>query len=281
MLARPYILLRESDQTTVRERLGAAVSAWSTSWFASTGDSAVESLDVLTNPDQVPGLLRETAGYWAGEAEAGNVAFAGISDIPGLTAALLGTSDRAAGTPTVLEGELLSRCTADLCHRLVDGSDPRTGSVDHSDVLTVMEDRLAPGAPGASCRAVVAGVEVALILSPTTVRSLIERDSATKGERRGGLGDRAEGVSSITDSRLRATARLGAIDLTVEELASLRVGDVIRMDALTTEPVVVDLEGLGRSLHASLGSLGGQPALQIRGRAEPHDKNLMDRESIT
>ena len=125
MLARPYILLRESDQAAVRGRLQAAVSAWSTSWFASTGDSVVESFDVLASPEQVSGLLQETAGYWAGETEAGNVTFVGTADVPGLTVALLGTSDRAANVPTVLEGELLSRCMTDLSHRLANGSEPR------------------------------------------------------------------------------------------------------------------------------------------------------------
>ena len=276
MTARPYILLRESDQTALCERLGVVVSAWATSWFASAGDSPIESLDVLDCPAQVAGAVDEPASYWAGESGTDKVNFVGTADVHGLAAALLGAARQQTGESTALERQLLSRCMTDLCYRFADGGDPRAGEVDQSDVLGVMQDRLAPGAPGASCTAVVAGVEIVLLLSPGAVGSLIDRDSAIVGDRAGGLGDRAEVISSITDSQLRATARLGAIELTVEELTSLSVGDVIRMDALTTEPVVVDLEGLGRSLHASLGSLGGQPALQIRGKAELHNKNLTE-----
>jgi flagellar motor switch protein FliM len=75
---------------------------------------------------------------------------------------------------------------------------------------------------------------------------------------------------------MRATARLGEVEMTVRDLASLHVGDVIRLDTRTDEPVRIDLPGAGRTLLASLGTAAGEPALQIRSVVETDKNNLAE-----
>jgi flagellar motor switch protein FliM len=110
-------------------------------------------------------------------------------------------------------------------------------------------------------------------LSPGVVRVLSERVPTAAPAPAGGLERRIEALGTVEDSHLRATARLGEVELTVGDLASLNVGDVIQLDTRTNEPVKLELAGTGTVLDASLGTIAGQPALQIRGRAGSGDRN--------
>jgi flagellar motor switch/type III secretory pathway protein FliN len=277
MSARPYILLRDSDRTGLRRRLQAIVSAWCAEWLAG-GDSPV--LGALEVVDALSGDGADEASpepLWCATDRTGDMlGLIELSDPAGLVDALLGVRDEAGRALGAIEQALLDRCLGDLCGRLPAGAGERLTEESAAHALVRLGAAIGPGAQAIRTDLTAGGLRLSLLLAPAAVRALIERPAPESFPADAVASDRLTTLREITDSCMRATARLGEVEMTVRDLASLHVGDVIRLDTRTDEPVRIDLPGAGRTLLASLGTAAGEPALQIRSVVETDKNNLAE-----
>ena len=276
MEARPYILLRESDRTSLRLRLQAIVSAWCEEWLAGRDAPELAALTVVDGltADNADGTSADT--LWRATDQAGDLlGLIGLSDAAGLANALLGVRGEPGKSLSAIEQALLDRCIGDLCGRLPAGAGERlAGEASAAHALVQLGAAIGPGAQAIRTELTMGRLRLSLLLSPAAIRALIDRPAPAAFPADADTSDRLTTLQEVTDSCMRATARLGEVEMTVRDLASLCVGDVIRLDTRTDEPVRIDLSGAGRTLLASLGTSAGEPALQIRSVVEP-DKNSL------
>ena len=122
-----------------------------------------------------------------------------------------------------------------------------------------------PGAGWLACKLQLPSVDVQLLLPGTTVRGIWSQPvpaAASPPRPTAGVGG---ALAAMRDEYVTLPARIGVAELTVAELASLNVGDVIRLDAKADEPLGVTLGAPPHCLRAFLGLRLGAPALQITG----------------
>ena len=110
-----------------------------------------------------------------------------------------------------------------------------------------------------------------LLLDSASVASLLTRNGiAASAAAPAALAKRVDYLHVLRALPLRLTVQAGSVQLGLGSLASVGVGDVIRLDAAIDAPVAV-LGSDGQALlHAYLGQSDGQVALELSGRAAPH-----------
>ncbi len=74
---------------------------------------------------------------------------------------------------------------------------------------------------------------------------------------------RAQTVSAFAAQPVRATAVVGRADLSVAELANVRCGDVLLLDASISQPLQIEIDGVPSGLRADVGVVGAQRAVQF------------------
>lgn len=74
---------------------------------------------------------------------------------------------------------------------------------------------------------------------------------------------RAQTVSAFAAQPVRATAVVGRADLSVAELANVRCGDVLLLDASISQPLRIEIDGVPSALRADVGVVGAQRAVQF------------------
>jgi flagellar motor switch/type III secretory pathway protein FliN len=80
---------------------------------------------------------------------------------------------------------------------------------------------------------------------------------------------RAQTVAAFAALQARATAVIGHADISVAELANVRCGDVLLLDASLSDPLQIEIDGAPSSLRAGLGLVGAQRAVQFISISRP------------
>jgi flagellar motor switch/type III secretory pathway protein FliN len=80
---------------------------------------------------------------------------------------------------------------------------------------------------------------------------------------------RAQTLAAVATLPARATAVIGHADISVAELANLRCGDILLLDATLGDPLQIEVEGASSPLRAGLGLVGARRAVQFLSVSRP------------
>lgn len=257
-----FVLLGLRDRRYLAERVAAAIGRWQVQWCVDGG----QSLDVaLCDRDAVP---RPNALRWHQAALPGGFVVA-IGMAPNhsdsLVAVLLGNCQPPAADDVSTRSEIEITLETAALEALL-------GSVLHDlhvngTSLDVRRDATAPGDEifdqhkgYVAVRACFSGLEVFVVLSPAVTAHLLRTRPAV---RKGTSNDLATLAGAISDLNVTLETSAGIADLTLSELATLSVGDVIALRQRLEQPVSVKTTD-GRILFSGyLGVYQGRRAVQL------------------
>jgi flagellar motor switch/type III secretory pathway protein FliN len=254
---RPYKLINRSESEALTTRLTGAVGHWSDAYAA--GDLAVDCvlLSAVEIADRMP-LVEE---WLIGASGRGPVLAIGLASNwqQRLLGWLLGKPPAAARVETgTLARELCGLALQNLGRRIVESVSGATSGLGWSPGQQPMGVRAECGFVVASFR-IGADTSLLVVLWPDTVHA-----SVSPPPNRRVAAPAVEPLSrALQNEVVVLCARVGGAELAVDELTTLSVGDVIRLDRKINEPLDVYVEGGSRVCAARLGSHHGRKALQL------------------
>jgi flagellar motor switch/type III secretory pathway protein FliN len=260
----PYILLRESDRREIREIVEQRVCVWSSAWLPPATTMVIERLIVINNASDLSKAITTLREYRIADAGFSRVAYLKAPSSRRFVNLLLASSgnDAAVGSTDVEKG--LEEASLDkLAEHILDSTEIRAQDVQASDADKGLLSALRPGAAAVCCEIAVDDVPLSILLSPEAVRHIWSRVATTsKGETTTDVRDALLGLESAS---VKIRAQLPAAEMSIGDLASMNVGDVIRLDACVDENITLRVGEYARSLNANLGLSSGSRAVQIAG----------------
>jgi len=257
---RPYKLINRSESEALTARLSGAARRWSDEYAA--GDLPVSCR--LLSSEEIADRMTQPEEWLTGTSTSGpSLAIGSSADWPrrllGLLLAKHPAADRVdAGT---LARELCGLALQDFGRRIVESvsAGPRAASgLGWSLGQQPTGIRAECGFVVAWCQ-IGADANLLVVLWPATVHP-----SVSPALNRRVTAPAVEPLSrALQDEVVVLCALAGVAELAVDELTTLSVGDVIRLDRKISEPLDVHVEGGSRVCAARLGSHHGRKALQL------------------
>ena len=263
---RPYRLYGESQISRVQTRIDQIVNDWLGCWFCEREQPVASQLNVdqVSRSDKSVTCVRINCieGNWC--AIAMDAEF--VRKLP--VAMFNAQSFQISEFHTGVMSEVIEKALADLGSRIVEGSggaDIRLAKVD-MDVLP--RDVFAMGSGCLAFGMTLDGVETRVFLS----RQLVDCYLKTASNSRTNDGAEAARSNAVTlvppqqalgKQRVHATVRLGDADLALSTLATLQVGDVIKLDTRIVEHSELLFADSNTKCLGYLGRTGDKYALRI------------------
>lgn len=250
---RPIRFVGVSDQRELERALAKPVADWAKSWFATPPSLSLESRSfsqVAANSEawHVRGAMPDSWVAW----------HAGTSMQTLLRYLFTDATD---DHPKDGLGESVAlECLSDLADRVLDTAGLRSSPA-HVPAATRLP--IADGS-GSQCVRLVGGEafgEMLLGFGGNVVEILATPTRSTPPPRT--LQSRS---SALGNSRVTLEVRLGEAELSVAELSTIAVGDVIALDALSHDPLVVRTIDGRVACHAYLGRIAERKIVQVSGR---------------
>lgn len=254
MTARPYRLLGASDRAAIQAALTEPLAAWGRTWLGE--DSALRlELGADLPADQDADWQVQGAGpnlWLAWEQSLWHDSVLSDAMFP------LGGDDQGSAIPGPLTEAVLLACRTDLLQQIWTKVG-ETGAPAMKNGLHGVN--LGPGSGCAFARIVGNGLELSLAFGGALLESLAapQRPAVKKPA----LQPRQAGLGVAT---LRLEVMLGDAEISLVELSSLSVGDVIALDSATRDPLSVHVVGGSRAFQAHLGRNAERKVVQVSGK---------------
>lgn len=258
---RPFLLLRDSDKPRIAAAVEELMRGWLRRWW--TGEPSLAVAEVFPLDDGFDGLAHADVTM-AVRADDGAVCMFAIDAAAAraLACALLGDDEPPLDDRrTPIEHDLLAAALEDGL-RQVSAAEGRAEQVaDGQPFLAALSELAAPGRGGVGCVVYCGGVPLTVMLSGSLLADLWQREHSAKPSEL--LTALPDVLRHCQQARVRAEITLGEAEITVGALSSVRVGDVISLDACVDEPVALRFEGCDNVLLGYLGTHNGALAIQV------------------
>lgn len=260
----PYILVRDSDRREVTKRIENRLDDWASAWLPEAAPIRANGLTVINNAAELAKVFMTLREHRIVDAGSSRVACVKASSTRKFVNLLLGAAgDAAAVCLTDIETDLLDAALEDLAAGVIGTDVKGNGNGGGFDADQKFLGYLRPGAAAVCCEFAVADVSLSLLLSPEALRCFWSRAAATPAE--GNMASVRTALAGLEQSKVRVKARLAPAEMTIGDLASLNIGDVIRLSTRIDEHITVHVDDSPVTLHANLGLAAGARALQIVG----------------
>lgn len=263
MKTRRYRLIGKRLATGLRDRFDAVVRAWADDWLPArtpvavalpTALHAFHEGDTRTELDRMISWVDDN---WCGLLRHYDLAHFG--------AMLTGVRSEGANDPvreSLLLRDVGAQALVELAQRLLSGSEMPYDSVP----FLVTEDPLPASALARASGAVVLRVQVdyltfTLVVSPACVERYLETLDPPAPRERAPLTHLTDALGNQT---VRAQVTLGSADLSLSDLLSIRVGDVVALDQRIDQPSSLRFGADGAECDGFIGVKAGRLAFRIR-----------------
>lgn len=257
MTARPYRLYGESDVAKVIGHVRGTVDEWWRTWMGAVLVGVVPEvriLDIAVAPEEGWLYLASDRNRQVGIRPEGDW----TRELPDM---LYGArvEETASERRGALEAELLSSVLADLVTRCLRQSGPANPS---ARVLVSGSRASAASLPGSGFLVMRVTVNPSqhlwLLMGPELAEVVCGTES--HGAQQGPL---VAPLQALGNRRVTLELAVGDGELTIEELGSLAVGDVIPLDRKLSDEIAVTVDGATPACRGFLGSVNGKVAVQI------------------
>lgn len=258
---RPFRFIGHSDVEHLQQGLVAVLNSWASDWLGrDQGLIMAEARNAPRPADRGEGdrwekMVTTTNGRWC--------AIVCESEFQRrLGAALLQDQKGEMRKKTsVISDALTSSALMDLARRVL-GVNAEQGDGD-----CAMENGAAPPdaySSGSGAITVFVDIQTNIFISLTLPFSIVERYLGTENRvRKENDEELVAAKIAIEDLPVKAKARLGIAQITLGELASLEVGDVIKMEQRIDHPTIIGFTGSAVELKGYLGKQDGCIALKV------------------
>jgi flagellar motor switch/type III secretory pathway protein FliN len=171
---------------------------------------------------------------------------------------------------TDIERGLVDAALDDLGRRILGIDRLRTHDIQFRDADDGLSDLLGPGESGVYCELAIGGIPLSVLLSPQGLRCVWSRQAAPSPEV--ATTHVRDALGNLNSGNVGIRAQLPSAEMTIADLASMNVGDVIHLSARSDEHIAVQVGDSPHTLLANLGLACGSRALQIVGVAS-QEKN--------
>ena len=245
---------------------------WASTWLPGEVATPAEVLGVINNGTEFYKVVTTLREYRCADAGSGRVAYLKVGNKRRFANNLLASSGNdAAVSLTDVEKSLADAALDDLAGHIlgVEGIDAR--DIQTRDADGALLDLLRPGAAAVYGELAIGDVPQSVLLSPNGLRGVWSRTVAPSTEEASKHVREALGGLNATSVRVRA--QLPSAEMTIGDLASMNVGDVIRLNTRVDEPIAVQVGDSPYALRANLGLASGSRAFQIVGIASQQQNN--------
>lgn len=262
MSARPFILLRKSDRREILRRIEERVDDWVSDWLPGAMLVPGDTLIAITSALEFYECVASLREYRVADAGFGRVAGLKVQNPRGFANSLLATSGNdAALSLTEIETGLVHAALDDLAGHILGTNEIDTRSIETSNDDGGLLDLLRPGAAAVYCELSVGAISLSVLLSPEGLQRIWSKPIGPRAE--GATMQVREALGGVTESKVKVRAQLPSAEMTLGDLASMNVGDVIRLSARVDEPIAVQVGDTRRALRANLGLASGARAIQV------------------
>ena len=259
-----YKLFTKNELTHIQSQLDGAVRLWAASWFVLSDHGLTTAVDTghhfhsenATAVDAAWDVLATSDVQWVAVRSAGKSCNAIQGVLTGTSTETTETCDDA----SVMAEELVSRLLLDLAGHAMDRALGRVGQPvsreSHKRTLPEYVWRYGSGAIH-----VEVGIQqwtISLILSPEIVDHCLSSLTLARRE----LGPLITINKAISPTKVNLEVAAGTAELSIGELRSISVGDVIRLKTKLDQPVAVML-GKEKLCSAFLGAYKGKKAVLL------------------
>lgn len=258
---RPFLLLRDTDKRAIATAVEDLLNAWARKWWVG-GESVV--VHEVFPVDERSALLAQ-ADYCVGVQGGGDricMLFLPSSTARAIASGLLREAVPLTGQAlTPLEKELLRAALEDGARHAV-RSTRHEGSVEEvQDMRCALAELATPGSGSVTCQVSCGDAELTVVLGGALLQEHWRRDQVDETANR--IVAVADALRLCDQAHVRAEVSLGEAEITIGALSSVRVGDVIALDARVDEPVALRLNGRENILLGYLGTHAGALAVQV------------------
>ncbi|MES9938914.1 MAG: FliM/FliN family flagellar motor switch protein [Candidatus Thiodiazotropha sp. 6PLUC2] len=262
MKARPYLLIGDRLRTYLRGKLGPIIKDWGKDWLP---DQRLLSFGKLTPLSDycrdgrvltIKTMVNSADETWCGLLKPSNIERFGAM----LTATPIEQLDES--KPSLLLKEVALQALTDLAQRILS----RTQSSNENNTFFLKNKILPKEATAKGSGAMVIWVKVgdmpfAFFVSPRTVELYL--DGSNLGRPKESRTKLVDVRQSLGRQKVKANISLGTAALSISELATIRIGDVVSLDKRINEPSAMKFDAYGTACEGFIGSKGNTLAFRI------------------
>jgi hypothetical protein len=262
MRTHPYRLIGDRLKGLLTEKFMVVVEEWGEDWLPEGASCAIETLIPLSDYCLAEGKVNlHSRVSWVDDNWCGLMK----PVYTALFGAMLFTSvekEKVELSSSILLHEVAKQALLELAQRILSADQSSYDSVP----FFVADNQLPEGAGDRGSGALVLGVKVGrlklrFIVSPLTIERYIKAlESPPSHENRKKLVDL---TSAISDQRVSAKVVLGSAELTLGELSSIRIGDVITLDKSINQPALLRVGISGNGCEGFIGTFGESLAFRV------------------
>lgn len=257
MRVRNLVLLGRTDRAELIERLRAAFTRWQNEWCAETHEPDVVLED--ESDFALPACRWRTGALASGVKASVGFTPAQSHAFMSMLVGELPPDARIESAPSGLEAELSTSAVDALAAMLLDGREPVTAQIQWD----AKEPKVEPlgyrcGVVSARCR--LAALEMFMVLNPPLTAHYLSSKSKEIPRSRPPL---MAVRQALADHRMFVEVSAGSAGLTLAELKSIAVGDVIMLDRRLDNPMSISIADGATCSGGYLGLSAGSKAVQL------------------
>lgn len=259
-----YRLYGKSDLAVIRSSCEERFNSWSDDWLATPGQASIELLN--ESFDMEIFAEEDKLAFYRGDKEQWCIV-RGIDSIKKDWASLLfhvanDFIPRNHIEKSSLGPDVAIKAVEDLAIRMTSGSNVLETQMTKEELIPLVKQSLIPGRQAAIARFDFKDLTIEIILSADLLLNLfhsISKDHKDTGRKH----DLALFTNSLGNQSITGKVYVGRAELTLHDMSTLQVGDVIRLDNAVSMPpkFVVDCENL--SFSGYLGKLTDSKAFKF------------------
>ncbi len=270
MKAHPYRLIGERLGRSLKQALGPVVEGWAADWLPGEAAFSLESLLPLfdycqeRSSTKVELLVNWLDDNWCGVLKPVETGLFGCL--------LVGAADEASEemASSALVQDVARQALIELAQRILSGTQAAYDSV----AFFVTDNPFPPDSRLRGSGAILIGFRLGslrfdYVVSPVTVERYLEGLDKPQQETRRQL---TPLQAALGNQRLNARVSLGSAELSLGELATIRIGDVVTLDKAIDEPAAMRLGMNGDACAGFIGTKGESLAFRISEIKEQHSE---------
>ncbi len=261
MKSHPYRLIGKRLEQALLSELESFAAVWSEAWLPDGVAAELVSLLPLTDYcQQEPDLSANPLVSWVDDNWCG---IAPSADMLRLGFLLTGKEDSEPdpNTSSFLLMEVARSAMIELAQRMLSGSQTNYDSVPFFVTKKVLPEQVKQHGSGAiAVKVGIGSLSFDIFFSPATVERYLKSVEQPDEKQRPVL---ASFTQALGKQKVRAKVSLGSADLSLKELATIRVGDVVPLDKRCDEPASMSFNGNGGACEGFIGVRGSAMVFRV------------------
>ncbi len=258
--SRPFHLIPRRELDALRDALTRRLTAWSSAWLASQAPCRIHAVEVFEPDAQgdekgLVGFYKIGHGHWCAILRPSATSAA-------LASVLFGseTSTSRGDEDAALVKEVAEEALDDLARTFLVSPEIVSVELESGEKDGLPDSASRPGAGSVRIALDVGGLSLDMVVSHAVLRGHVASSSgASKGTQQPLYPlQKALGKELVT-----ATLTLGSVEISVQDLVSLQVEDVLALDRSVDEPAALKFDDSPLCCEAYLGGLDGKKAVRV------------------